>query len=55
MHLGLHVKCPTFLSSSNQILIFSTDFQKCIWPVGAALIQDGRTDMTKVKALFASM
>jgi hypothetical protein len=26
--LGLHVKCPTFLSDLNQIWIFSTDFIK---------------------------
>jgi hypothetical protein len=48
-HLGLHVKCPIFLSDFNQILSCLTDF---LWksnftkirPVGAALTHaDGRT------------
>jgi hypothetical protein len=67
-YLGLHVKCPIFLSDFTQILIFSADFDKSIIsnftnvrPVGDELIHadgqmDGRTDrqtdMTKLIGAF---
>ena len=48
-YLGLRVKCPTFLSNFNHILIFSTDFHwspisnlTAILPVRAALIHTKR-------------
>jgi len=51
--IGLHVKCPLFLSDLNETLIFSTDFRKIlqisnfmkIRPVGAELFHaDRQTD-----------
>ena len=53
MHIGLHAKCPFFLSDFKENLISSTDFQKNthignlmkIRPVGVELHHaDGRTD-----------
>ena len=64
MYIGLHVKCPLFLSDLNETLIFSTDVQKllkCLKPVKIRSVRaellraDGRsdkTDMTKL-LLFA--
>ena len=52
MYIGLHVKCPSFLSDFNKTLIFSKDFRKTqisnftkIQPGGAELFRaDGQTD-----------
>ena len=55
MYIGLHVKCPLFLSDFNETRFFSTDFRKKKNPqisnfikirlVGAELFDaDGRTD-----------
>jgi len=30
LYLGVHVKCPIFLSDFTQIWIFSTDFRKSL-------------------------
>jgi len=52
INIGLHVKCPLFLSDINETLIFTTDFLKFlkykkftkIRPVGAELFHAGGTD-----------
>ena len=64
MHIGLHVMNLLFLSDFNNILIFSTNFQKQnpqtprfmkISPVTTELIRaDWQTNMTKLKVVFRS-
>jgi len=65
MCIGLHVKCLLFLSDFNELLIFSTEFQKKkilkmsnfmkIRPVGAELFRMARqTDMTKLVVAFCN-
>jgi hypothetical protein len=60
-HLGLHVKCPTFMPDFKKIEIFSTDFpwKYQMWnftkirPVEAVLIRaDRRTDITELEVLL---
>ena len=63
MYIGLHVKCPVFLSDSTEPWIFLTDFRKTLrcqisWKSvrrGLSSVQtDGWTDMTKLMAAFRS-
>jgi hypothetical protein len=62
IYIGLHVKCPLFLSDFNESWIFFlerfsknpqiSNFMK-IRPVAAQLFHaDGRTDMTKLIVAF---
>jgi hypothetical protein len=65
MHIGLHVKYPSFLSYFNETWIFSTGFEKSsnikfqespshgsrVVPCGRT---DGRTDMTKLIVAFCN-
>jgi hypothetical protein len=59
-YVGLHVKCPLFLSGSDETRMFSTVCEKSsninfmkIRPVGAELFHaDRRTDMTKLIVAF---
>ena len=52
MYIGLHVKCPLFLSDFNETSIFLTDFRKNaqisnimkILSVGSEFIPERRTD-----------
>jgi len=55
MYICLHVKCPLYLSDSNEARIFSTDYQKVLkyqiswksaqWELSFSMRTDGWTDM----------
>ena len=61
MYIGLHIKCPLFLSDFNETQIFSPVIRKNmqisyfmkIRPVGAELFHaDGRTDTARLIIAF---
>jgi hypothetical protein len=58
MCIGLHAKCPSFLSDFNETWIFSTDFRrkklKCQNPSsGSPVVPCGRTDWNMTKLIVA--
>ena len=62
MYIGLHVKCPLFLSDFSETWYVSTEFRKLLkyqiswksvpWEPSCSMRTDGRTDMTQLKVAF---
>jgi len=58
-NIGLHEKCPLFLSDFNESSIFSTDFwETLLYKISRKCVQsfhpDRQTDMTKLTAALRS-